>query len=230
MTGGHCPPAVALVVAKAPVPGRVKTRLGAVIGMEAAADLAAAALLDTLEACWTAYGAGRCHLALDGDLAEARRAEELLAATAAWTVHPQRGEGLAERLTAAHRDVAAAAGAPVVQVGMDTPHAPPDVLRAAGEMMTDRDDAVLGPALDGGWWLLGVADPQLVTHLPEVPMSTDATGVLTRDALERAGARVHEVEPLRDVDEEADALAAAAAAPGSRFARALAESRSGAVR
>lgn len=61
-------------------------------------------------------------------------------------------------------------------------------------------------------------------------MSTDATGVLTRAALERAGARVQQVDPLRDVDEEADALAAAAAAPDSRFARALAHSRGGVAR
>ena len=47
----------ALVVAKAPVAGQVKTRLGADVGLEQAAGLAAAALLDTLEACTTAYGA-----------------------------------------------------------------------------------------------------------------------------------------------------------------------------
>src|SRR4029453_11110138 len=56
----------ALVVAKAPVAGRVETRLGAVIGMEAAARVAAAALLDTLAVCRAAFD--ECHLALDGDL------------------------------------------------------------------------------------------------------------------------------------------------------------------
>ncbi len=61
----------ALVVAKAPVPGRVKTRLGAAIGMDAAARLAAAALLDTIAACRSAFA--ECHLALDGDLDEAVR-------------------------------------------------------------------------------------------------------------------------------------------------------------
>ena len=53
-----------LVVAKAPHPGRAKTRLAATVGDEVAADLAAAALLDTLHACTTAVGAGRCVLAI----------------------------------------------------------------------------------------------------------------------------------------------------------------------
>ncbi|WP_445257248.1 TIGR04282 family arsenosugar biosynthesis glycosyltransferase [Nocardioides aurantiacus] len=216
-------PAVVLVVAKAPVPGRVKTRLGASTGMKAAADLAAASLLDTLAACAAAYGEGRRHLALDGDLAEARRGEEIRSALAGWQVHPQRGDGLAARLTAAHTDVSEAAGAPVVQVGMDTPHAPVATLRAAADLLTGPDDAVLGPAHDGGWWLLGVAGPHLLVHLPEVPMSTDATGARTLDALARAGGRVHQVEALRDVDELADASAVAQAAPQSRFAAALAE-------
>lgn len=117
-------PAVALVVAKAPVVGRVKTRLGQVVGMERAAELATAALLDTLAACAEAYGVERCHLALDGDLADARGADELLEAVSGWSVHPQRGAGFAERLVRAHRTVATATDAPVVQVGMDTPTCP----------------------------------------------------------------------------------------------------------
>lgn len=216
-------PAVVLVVAKAPVPGRVKTRLGASIGMEAAAELAAASLLDTLEACAAAYDVGRRHLALDGDLAEARRGPEIEAALTGWQVHPQRGEGLAARLGAAHADVAAVSGGPVVQVGMDTPHAPVGTLRAAADLLIGQDDAVLGPAHDGGWWLLGVAGPHLLVHLPEVTMSTDETGSQTLDALERAGGHVQQVEALRDVDELADASAVALAAPSSRFARAYAE-------
>jgi glycosyltransferase A (GT-A) superfamily protein (DUF2064 family) len=62
-------------MAKAPVPGRVKTRLGARVGMDVAADLAAAALLDTIAACRSAFT--ECHLALDGSLADAVRAPAL---------------------------------------------------------------------------------------------------------------------------------------------------------
>jgi glycosyltransferase A (GT-A) superfamily protein (DUF2064 family) len=212
---------VVLVVAKAPVAGSVKTRLGQVVGMEHAARMAAAALLDTLAACVTAYGGTRCHLALHGVLAHAERSDELIDAVEGWTVHPQRGEDFAARLVNAHHDAAAASGAPVVQVGMDTPHLDGGVLAEAGSRLVQRDDAVLGPAADGGWWLLGVGDPRLVDHLGQVPMSTDRTGELTREALLRAGARVTHVETLRDVDEIDDAESVALAAPDSRFARAF---------
>jgi glycosyltransferase A (GT-A) superfamily protein (DUF2064 family) len=215
-------PPVLLVVAKAPVIGTVKTRLGHVLGMERAAGLAAAALLDTLAVCVSAYGVGRCHLALDGRLADAERADELFDATSGWTVHAQRGEDFARRLVHAHEDAAAASRAPVVQVGMDTPHLEASIITEVGVRLTDRDAAVLGPAADGGWWLLGVGGPHLVRHLGEVPMSTDRTGLLTRAALERAGARVSLVETLRDVDEVVDAECVAAAAPSTRFARAYA--------
>lgn len=212
-------PAVALVVAKSPVVGRVKTRLGRDVGMERAADLAAAALLDTVAACATAYGADRCHLALDGDLAQGALADELLDATAAWAVHPQRGQGLAERLVHAHTDVASCSGTAVVQVGMDTPQLRVDALLEAAGRLSGPDDAVMGPADDGGWWLLGVGGPHLLAHLAEVPMSTPDTGELTRGALQRAGARVTDLGIMRDVDEAADAEWAANEAPGSRFAR-----------
>ncbi len=212
-------PAVVLVVAKAPVVGAVKTRLGRVVGMERSARLAAAALLDTLAVCAAAYGVARCHLALEGDLAEAELGDELHDATSDWTVHRQRGDDFATRLVNAHHDAAAASGAPVVQVGMDTPHLDPVTLAEVGARLTHRDAAVLGPAHDGGWWLLGVGGPHLLGHLPQVPMSTDRTGELTRAALVRAGATVSDVESLRDVDEAEDAESVAAAAPHTRFAR-----------
>ena len=213
-------PAVALVVAKAPVPGEAKTRLGRVVGAELAADLAAAAWLDTVEACVSAFGVGRCHLALTGDLARAARSAELTEAISGWTVHEQRGEGFAERLRHAHDDAAAAAGAPVVQVGMDTPQLEPRHLLEVGSLLRDEADAVLGPADDGGWWLLGVGGPHLLAHLSDVPMSTADTGRLTQVALEKAGAHVVPTESLRDVDEPDDAEAVARLAPQTRFARA----------
>ena len=211
-------PAVALVVAKAPVVGRAKTRLGQAVGMERAADLAAAALLDTVAVCASAYGVQRCHLAVDGVLAHGQLADELLEATTDWVVHPQRGRGLAERLVNAHTDAASFSGAPIVQVGMDTPQLRPESLIKAGALLTAPDAAVLGLAHDGGWWLLGVGAPHLLTHLGNVPMSTGKTGELTRLALILAGATVHETESLRDVDEVEDAESVAAAAPSTRFA------------
>lgn len=214
---------LALVVAKAPVPGQAKTRLGAVVGPERAAGLAAAALLDTLGACVAAFGVERCHLSLAGDLATASRGEELVAATRGWTIHEQVGDGFAERLRRAHEDAAGAGevrtATPVIQVGMDTPQLEARHLHDVAALLHGPDDAVLGPAEDGGWWLLGVGSPALVEHLADVPMSTQETGHFTRIALEKAGAAVQETVTLRDVDEVEDAEHVAAAAPDTLFAR-----------
>lgn len=207
----------ALVIAKAPVPGRVKTRLGAVVGMELAADLAAAALLDTLAACAAAFE--ECHLALDGQLEESVRATELEAATARWSIFEQTVGELGRRLAHAHQHVGATGTGPVVQVGMDTPQLTPAVLREAAAS-TRSGAAVLGPAVDGGWWLLALADPQAARVLPAVPMSTPYTGRLTEVALTAAGLRVRAAPLLRDVDTAADAARVAATAPVSRFAAA----------
>lgn len=209
-----------LVMAKAPVAGRVKTRLGVDVGHDAAARIASAALLDTLEAATAAAGAEGCHLALDGDLDDAVGAPELRAALAGWTVTPQRGDGFAERLVAAHAD---AGPGLVVQVGMDTPHASADLLAAAAAPLQADEpayDAVLGPADDGGWWVLARRDPAVAAVLAGVEMSTDRTGADTRDALVGAGWRVGTTVMLRDVDEVDDADAVAALAPGSHFATA----------
>lgn len=218
-----------LVMAKAPVAGRVKTRLGADVGQEVAAQVAAAALLDTLEAATAAVGPAGCHLALDGDLDEAVSGEELRRALAGWTVTAQRGDGFAERLVSAHDD---AGPGLVVQVGMDTPHATPELLAAAAAPLQADEpayDAVLGPADDGGWWVLARRDPAVTTVLADVEMSTERTGADTRDALAGAGWRVATTVALRDVDEVADADAVAELAPTGRFAAAWAAARAGAL-
>jgi rSAM/selenodomain-associated transferase 1 len=204
-----------LVVAKAPEPGLVKTRLGAEIGMDRAADVAAAALLDTLAAAVEAVGSRRCHLSLAGDLDRAVRGRELREALTGWSVHLQRGADFGARLADAHARVAG----PVVQVGMDTPHLTPELLHAAAAGL-DRHDAVLGPAEDGGWWVLALRDPAYASVLRQVPMSTPTTGADTRAALVVAGLDVGTTATLRDVDQVADADAVARLVPGSRFAEA----------
>ena len=213
-----------LLVAKAPVPGQVKTRLGAHIGAEAAAGLAAAALLDTIEACRDTGADG--HLSLAGDLRDAVAGEAISAALEGWTISPQRGDGFAERLVNAHAD---AGHGPVVQIGMDTPQVTAAALTAVTDALTDHD-AVLGAALDGGWWALARRDPDDVRHVARVRMSADTTCADTRRALERAGCRVGDAEVMTDVDTVADADLVAALAPGTRFARAWQAVSAGSIR
>ncbi len=218
-------PVTYLVMAKAPVPGTVKTRLTPAFSPYEAAALAAAALLDTLDVVRAAAGtgAGDCGrapvVALSGDLDEAAAPDTLRRALADFTVVDQQGVGLGSRLGHAHRDAAGEFGA-TVQVGMDTPQLSASTLAVAGAMVVAADgpDAVLGPADDGGWWLLALRRAGDARLIGSVPMSTPDTGSLTRTALEQGGLRVAFVSTLRDVDEPGDVPLVAAAAPGTRFA------------
>jgi rSAM/selenodomain-associated transferase 1 len=210
--------ATILVLAKAPVPGQVKTRLCPPATPGEAARIAAASLLDTLDAT-----RGRCTVvALVGSLADAERRAEVRAALAHCRVVPQRGATFAARLVAAHAD--AGGNGPVIQLGMDTPQLDEALLDEAGRALGSCD-AVLGPARDGGWWALGVHDPRHARVLAGVPMSTPDTGALTLRALHAAGLRVTLLPELSDVDTMEDAERVAAVAPGSRFATAVAQVR-----
>lgn len=153
-------------------------------------------------------------LALHGRLADAEEAAELTAATAGWQILPQRGTDLGDRLANAHADVADDyPGRPVLQIGMDTPQLTSAQLDAAVHRLT-LTDAVLGPAIDGGWWALGLHNPRYAAVLRAVPMSTALTGHHTIVALRNGGLRVDPLPLLRDVDEWADALAVAASTSG----------------
>ncbi|OBG31031.1 DUF2064 domain-containing protein [Mycobacterium sp. E3198] len=209
-------PVTLLVVAKAPEPGRAKTRLAATVGDRVAADIAAAALLDTLDAVAAAPVAARV-VALTGDLAAAARATELRQRLESFAVIPQRGNDFAARLANAHAD--SAAGHPVLQIGMDTPQVTAELLADCARRLLE-EPAILGLAHDGGWWVLGVAAPAMAECLRGVPMSQPDTGELTLKALRDNGIGVTEVQRLADVDVVDDIAAVRdACGPASRFAR-----------
>lgn len=205
-----------LVVAKAPVPGLAKTRLAADLGAEVAADIAAGALLDTLDAV-AAAPVSRRVVAMTGDLGKACRHAEIGDRLADFTVIPQRGDGFSARLAHAHED-AAVFGLPVLQIGMDTPQVSPELIDECCRGLQDAD-AVLGLAADGGWWVLGVRNPAMAGCLCSVPMSQPDTGARTLLALIDAGLGVRLVPELADVDTVADiAEVRRVCAPESRFA------------
>lgn len=190
-------PVTVLVVAKAPVPGLAKTRLAATLGNDAAADIAAAALLDTLDAVADTPVEARV-VAMTGDLDRACRAPEIRDRLAAFTVIDQRGDDFAARLVNAHAD-AAVSGRPVLQIGMDTPQVSAELLTDCARALLSTP-AVLGMARDGGWWVLGVTEPATAKRLLDVPMSRSDTGALTLAALQHTGVSVTLVPELHDVD------------------------------
>jgi uncharacterized protein len=209
-------PVTALVVAKAPEPGRAKTRLAATVGDRVAADIAAAALLDTLDAVATAPVAARV-VAFTGDLDAAAGAAEIRQRLESFTVIPQRGDDFADRLANAHAD--AADGYPVLQIGMDTPQVTAELLTECALQLLDAP-AVLGLAYDGGWWVLGVGTPTVAECLRTIPMSRPDTGELTLKALRDSGIDVTFVQRLADIDIVEDVAAVRdACGPASRFAR-----------
>jgi uncharacterized protein len=217
------PPAAVIVLAKAPEPGRVKTRLCPPATPAEAAELAAASLLDTIEAAAGVPGAEPV-VVLTGRPAGAARSGELMAALRGCRVLAQRGDGLGERIAAAHADTAALLpGHPTLLVGMDTPQADAALLAACLERLrAPGTDGVLGPAADGGWWAMGLRDPRAAQLVADVPTSRDDTGERTLLALRGGGLRVGLLPELTDVDTAADARAVADAVPCGRFAAALA--------
>lgn len=211
-----------VVIAKAPVPGLVKTRLTPPFTPHEAARLAEAALADTLDAAARAPFARRV-LALAGASATLRDRRGTGPARAEWLppgfeVTGQRGQGLDERIAAALDDAYARLPVPVVLIGMDTPQVTPELLNGAARPLADGSaDAAFGPARDGGFWLLGLRniDPGLVLG---VPMSRPDTGAVQLARLERAGLRVALAPWLTDIDTAAEAVQVAAEAPDSLFA------------
>lgn len=208
-------PCQLLVLAKEPVPGRVKTRLSPELTPEQGAAVAAAALDDTLRAV-AATPVARRVLVLDG--------APSFPVPAGTDVLPQRGDGLGERLAAAFADAAAGSPLPLLLVGMDTPQVTPALLTSAVRALLDAD-SVLGLAADGGWWALGLHAPH-PEAFPGVPMSTGGTGAAQAARLAALGLAPAALPVLRDVDTVADLDAVLGeVGPDSALARLCAAAR-----
>jgi uncharacterized protein len=196
-----------IVIAKAPVPGRVKTRLSPPFSLATAAALAEAALADTLQTVRDAASA-RPVLALDGVPGDWL--------PPGFAVVPQAGGGLDVRIAAAFEAAFLLSPGPAFLIGMDTPQLPRTVL----EPSWDDIDALLGPACDGGFWALGFSDPrpEMVRRaVIGVPMSRPDTGQAQLARLRAAGLRTQLLPMMRDIDTADDAYAVARLCPGSRF-------------
>ena len=204
VTTVHC-----LILAKAPLPGRAKTRLVPAFGPEGAAALAAAALQDTFAAARSSR-ADRVIVSFDGDPTGIVPTD--------FEVVAQRSGSLADRLAGAWAD----AGSAGIQIGMDTPQLTGADLNAAFDTLErPGTDAVLGLATDGGWWAIGLHRPDDV--FAGIATSQADTGANQHRHLVERGLATRLLPTFRDVDHPDDALAVAAAAPSTRFATTLAE-------
>ncbi|MCW8906401.1 MAG: TIGR04282 family arsenosugar biosynthesis glycosyltransferase [Sedimenticola sp.] len=187
-----------LLFAKAPLPGRVKTRLIPRIGARQASDLHAELLWRTLGSA--AGGLAPLQLWCTPDtlhplFQEAARAAEV-------SLHSQVGNDLGERMAYATKTALAEAGS-VLLIGADCPVLARSHLRQALDWLAAGRDAVLGPAEDGGYVLLGLRrhHPQLFEGMA---WGTGAVLQETRQRLRQLGLTVSELETLWDLDRAED--------------------------
>jgi rSAM/selenodomain-associated transferase 1 len=200
MTG---PRRALVVIAKEPVPGAVKTRLVPILGADGAARAAAAMLADTVAVMaqvdaepWVCFAPP-----------DARTRMAHLAPGCGLLAQVE-GD-LGDRLAACFAALLGGGAQRVVIVAADTPHVPRATFQAAFALL-DQVDVVLGPAVDGGYYLVGAkaALPELFVG---VPMGTDAVLQVTLQRAIHRRLRLGTVPMLRDLDRLEDLRAALAA-------------------
>jgi len=192
------------VIAKEPVAGLAKTRLARALGDDQAATVAAALLDDTLTLltrvpaeAWLCF-------------APAAARERMATLAPGCTLLPQVDGDFGDRLAACATSLHAAGATHLGIIGADTPHLPADWCQTAFELL-DRVDVVLGPALDGGYYLIaidGTSRPPPAELFTGVPMGSDQVLEVTLRRARRLGLRTGLLPPLRDLDTIEDLQAA----------------------
>lgn len=187
-----------IVMAKAPVAGYAKTRLIPALGAEGAAQLAQRLLRHAIAQALAA-GVGPVDLCCAPDAQHAVFAE--LAGEAHVSLSEQGDGDLGARMSRA-LECALATHERALLIGTDAPALDAAYLHAARDRLADHD-AVLGPAVDGGYTLIGLRrfEPSLFEAMP---WSTPQVLAITRERLRAAGLRHAELPPLHDIDEPAD--------------------------
>ena len=186
-----------VIMAKAPRPGAVKTRLAKSLSLQAATELYQCLLNDTIALAQTL---DHVEIAI---MCPATDVEDLsLAVAKSVRVVPQKGSGLAAALDSVFSQFAATGRPGVIAFNSDSPHLPASVLKTAFEVL-ETCDLVVGPTHDGGYYLVGAraSHPSLFSH--------DGMGTASAlDALlERASAlhlSLRMIDPFYDVDVAAD--------------------------
>jgi hypothetical protein len=188
-----------VVMAKAPRPGMVKTRLAQSLPVEAVTELYRCFLNDTMALARSLSTVEVAIMCPASDVDELTRLAHIQGVVG---VVAQKGEGLAAGLTSVFAHFAAPGRQRVVAFNSDSPHLPASVLGSAFEALTAHD-IVVGSTHDGGYYLVGAK----AAH----PALFDGDGMGTKSALEVLLARARGLQlsvaftdPFYDVDVEGD--------------------------
>ncbi|MBL1262612.1 TIGR04282 family arsenosugar biosynthesis glycosyltransferase [Candidatus Methylomicrobium oryzae] len=189
------PDSVLLIFCKAPIAGQVKTRLQPALTAEQAADAHRRLARMTLE---RAFGLPLCPVVL----CCAPNAEHAFfrqcAADYPLALADQRGNDLGERMRNAFAE-ALRHYRQAILIGCDCPSLTADDLRAALAALGNGSNAVISPAIDGGYVLIGMKTDQPVLF-SGMPWGTDKVMAETRRRAEKAGISLCELESQWDVD------------------------------
>jgi hypothetical protein len=193
-----------LVMAKTPRPGSVKTRLHPLLGPDGCSVLQAALLAHAVS---TALATGRRVVVAFDPPDALGQIRELIADLGAVELIPQCGGHLGERMTTAADD-ALPDGGHLAVIGTDAPTLTADLLTRAFTALESGSSAVIGPALDGGYYLLGLRWPAPDAFAIDPALwSGEHVADATMARLRRAPGRAAQLPVLRDLDTPEDAAA-----------------------
>lgn len=192
--------AALVMFAKAPIPGQVKTRLSPALTEDEAATLHGSFVLDTLER--TKAAAGKFKLPIDRFLACAPSSSHvffrIMEARHGVALLDQQGDDLGARMHQVFASLFAQGYQRVCLVGTDVPSLPLTHYRDAVEALM-RHDLVIGPASDGGYYLIGLTQPR-PDLFTSIPWSTDHVMALTQQKAVGAGLKIALLPTWSDVD------------------------------
>ncbi len=188
-----------------PEPGRAKTRLIPALGAAGAAALYRRMAEAVAAQAGRLARPGLDHVALVEPPERVGEVGRWLGSP--WKVRGQVDGDLGERLAAAFHDAFTAGASRVVAIGSDCLDVDGALLGRAFDLLTAAD-AVVGPATDGGYYLIGLSRP-VAGCFDQIPWSTTETLAVTRTRLAAAGCTVAELPVLRDLDTPEDLAALA---------------------
>lgn len=185
-----------IVFLKAPRPGTVKTRIAATAGREKACAIYRE-LVETLLSGLGSLAAVELRFWPD------EAGEEIKPwLREGWTSAPQGDGDLGDRLLRAFASAFAAGARRVVIIGSDCPAVETADVHSAWRELSSHD-LVVGPAVDGGYWLIGLRAPQ-PELFDEMAWSSDQVLAVTLQRARGLGRRIQLLRLLNDIDTEAD--------------------------